>query len=84
MVDVAVNVTDVPAHIVLPGLADIPTAGTNTGFTVIVMPVLVAVVVVTQAALLVSTQVITLPFARAALVYVLLLVPTLTPFSFHW
>lgn len=68
MVGVAVNVTDVPAHIVLPGLAEILTAGTNTGFTVMVMPVLVAVAVVTHAALLVSTQVITLPLASDALV----------------
>jgi hypothetical protein len=64
----AVNVTDVPAHIVLPGLADILTAGTNTGFTVIVMPVPVAVAVVTQAALLVSTQVTISPFTSAAFV----------------
>lgn len=83
MVGVAVNVTDVPEHILLPGLADMLTDGVTVGFTVIVIPVLVAVAGDAQVALLVITQVTILPLANAALVYVVLLVPTFTPFSFH-
>lgn len=82
-VGVAVNVTDVPLHIVLPGLAEILTAGVTVVLTVIVIPPLVAVVGEAQLALLVITQVIILPLAKAAFVYVLLFVPTFTPFNFH-
>lgn len=67
MVGVAVKVTDVPLQIVLPGLAEMLTDGVTNGVTDIVIPVLVAVAGDAQVALLVSTQVITSPFARAAL-----------------
>jgi hypothetical protein len=83
LVGVAVNVTDVPEHILLPGFADMLTDDVTVGFTVIVMPVLVAVAGVAQVALLVITQVTILPLANAAFVYVVLLLPTFTPFSFH-
>ena len=68
MVGVAVRVTEVPEQIVLPGLADILTAGVTVVFTVIVMPVLVAVIGDAHEALLVITQVTILPFASDALV----------------
>lgn len=68
----------------MPGFANMLTDGVTVGFTVIVIPVLVAVAGDAQVALLVSTQVTTLPLANAAFVYVVLFVPTFTPFSFHW
>lgn len=68
MTGVAVNVTEVPLHIVFPGLADILTDGVTGVDTAIVIPVLVAVAGDAQVALLVSTQVTTSPFARAAFV----------------
>jgi len=52
---VAVNVTEVPAHIVVV-LADIETEGTTVGLTVSVIVLLVAVVGDAQVALLVITQ----------------------------
>lgn len=83
MVGVAVNVTDVPVQIVLPGLADMLTDGVTVAVTTIVILLLVAVAGEAHEALLVITQVTTSPFARAAFVYVVLFVPTLPPFSFH-
>ena len=80
---VAVNVTLVPAQMVVPVLALMDTAGTNTGLTVIVNALDVAVVGLAHVALLVSTQVTICPLVNAALVYVALLVPTLVPLSFH-
>ena len=59
-VGVAVNVTDEPAQPGFdPEVNAIDTAGTSTGFTVIVMPLLVAVVGLAQVAFEVSTQVTT-------------------------
>jgi hypothetical protein len=63
-VGVAVNVTDAPEHILLPGLADILTDGVTGVDTTIVIPVLVAVAGDAQVALLVSTQVTISPLAR--------------------
>jgi hypothetical protein len=54
---VALNVTDVPAHIAPEGDAAIVTAGVTLALTVIVMGVLVAVGVVVQVALLVIVTV---------------------------
>ena len=62
------KVTEVPEQIVVPGLVLRLTDGVSTGFTVMVMPVLVALAGDAQVALLVSTQVTTLPFASVALV----------------
>jgi hypothetical protein len=83
LVGVAVKITLIPAHIVLPGLAAILTDGMTTPVTVIVMVFDVAVATVIQFALLVMIQVIISPFTKAAFVYVLLFVPTFVPFSFH-
>lgn len=68
LVGVAVNVTDVPVQIVLPGLADMLTDGVTVAVTTIVILLLVAVAGEAQEALLVITQVTTSPFARAAFV----------------
>ena len=64
MVGAAVNVTDVPEQIVLPGFAEMVTTGTGTAFTVIVILLLRSVAGLAQVALLVSTQVTTSLFAR--------------------
>ena len=59
MVGVAVKVTLVPEQIAPEGDADMVTEGVRFGFTVIVIPGLVAVAVVTHVSLLVNTQVTT-------------------------
>jgi hypothetical protein len=65
LVGVAVNVTFVPAHIVLEGLAAIETLTGRFGFTVIVTVFDVAGFPVAQVALDVSTQVTKSPFDNA-------------------
>ena len=77
------KVTLVPEQIVVEGLAAILTLAATLVVTVIVSVLDVAGLPVTHAALLVITQLIVFPFARAASVYVVLLVPTFTPFFFH-
>ena len=77
------NVTDVPVQMVVPGFAAILTLTGLFGFTVIVRAFEVAGLPVAQVAFEVSWQVTMSPAARAALVYVVLLEPTLAPFSFH-
>ena len=67
-VGVAVKVTLVPEHIVVPGLAAIETAGVTEAFTTIVRVFEVAVVGEAQPALDVNTQLMVFPFARAAFV----------------
>ena len=62
---VAVNVTLVPAQIVVPGLAATLTDGTNIDPTIIVIPVDVAVAGLTQASEEVITTVTTSPLANA-------------------
>ena len=62
---VAVNVTLVPAQIVVPGLAAMLTDGTIVDPTIIVIPGDVAVVGLTQASEEVMTTVITSPLANA-------------------
>ena len=78
----AVKVTLLPEHIVV-ALAETDMAGVTEGFTIIVTALEVAVVGDAQGAVDVMTQVITSPFANAAFIYVLLLVPAFPPFSFH-
>ena len=51
---------------------------------VIVMPLLVAVAGLGQAALEVMTQVTIAPLVRVVVVNVALLVPAFTPLTFHW
>ena len=64
--------------------AEIETDGVTEAFTVMVMPLLVAVVEVGHAALEVNTHVIISPLANVEELYVELLVPTFDPFFFHW
>ena len=66
LVGVGVNVTDVPAQIVVAE-ALMVTDGVTFGFTTIVMLLDVAVVGETQAAVDVITQVTTSPFTKAEL-----------------
>ena len=80
---VAVNVTVVPAQIVLPGFALILTDGATVEVTTIVTPDDVAVVGLAQASEEVNTTVTKSPLANALFEYKLLLVPTLLPFNFH-
>lgn len=82
-VAVAVNVTDVPAQIGPDGTAVIFTEAVTGWFTVMVILFDVAVDGLVQGALEVMITVITSPFCRLLLVYVVLLVPTLLPFSCH-
>ena len=85
MVGVAVNVTEDPVQVgFVPDVIAIDTAGTRTGFTVMVIPVLVAVVGLAQVAFDVSTQVTTCPFVKAVVVNVDEFVPAFTPSTFHW
>ena len=82
-VGVAVNVTLVPAQIVLPGLAAMVTDGVTVDPTIIVIPVDVAVVGFAQPIEEVITTVTTSPLVNALFEYVLLFVPTLFQFNFH-
>ena len=83
MVGVAVNVTDVPVHMVV-AVAAIATTGTRLAVTAMVVPALVAVAGDGQVALLVITTVITLPLA-GTYVYVEAVAPAITtPPFFHW
>ena len=84
MVGVAVKVTEDPAQVgLVPEVIAIETEGTSTGFTVIVIPVLVAVVGLAQVAFEVKTQVTTCPLVKAVVVNVAELVPAFTPPTFH-
>ena len=61
------NVTLVPAQIVCaPVVIAALTEGVKTGFTVIVIPGLLAVAGLAHVALLVNTQIMTSPFASPA------------------
>ena len=83
MVGTAVNVTLVPAQIVLEGLADITTLTGRFGLTVIVMVFDVAGLPVAQVALDVNTHITNCPFVKVVVEKVGLLIPTFTPFTFH-
>ena len=84
LVIVAVKVTGVPVHIELPGFAEMLIVGTDRGLTVITIGTLVAVVGLTQGALLVTVHLIASPVTSALSVYVLLLDPTGKLFLYHW
>jgi hypothetical protein len=84
LIGVAVKVTLVPEQIVLPGFADILTLAVTFVFTIIVIAFDVAGLPVTQFALDVITHVITFPFNKEEVVYVVLLVPTFVDPFFHW
>jgi tetrahydromethanopterin S-methyltransferase subunit E len=84
LVGVAVNVTLVPEHIVVAD-ADTDTLAGKFGFTVMVIPVDVAGEPVKHGlAFEVSCTVTTSLLFSVVVVNVLLLVPTLVPFTFHW
>lgn len=80
---VAVNVTEVPAHIVPVGLSAMVTAGVTLALTVIVTGALVAVGEVVQVAFEVITTVTTSPFVSVAEENVGLSVPALTALTLH-
>ena len=83
MVGVAVNVTLVPAQMVVAGLAAMLTLTGKFGFTVMVIVFDVAGLPVAQVAFDVNTQVTVFPFVNVADVNVGELVPAFTPFTFH-
>jgi hypothetical protein len=68
----------------LVAFAETETAGVTTGLTVMVTGLDVAVAGDAQVAFEVITQVITSPFTRDEFEYTALLIPSFTPFSFHW
>lgn len=77
------KVADAPAHIGLaPVVKAIEAEGTTTGFTVIVIPVLVAVVGLAQVAFEVNTHETICPLVNDEVVYVAP-VATLVPSTFH-
>ena len=84
MIGLAVNVTDVPAQIVVPGFAEIVTEGTKIGFTVIVIFWLDTVEDDGQVAFDVIDTDTTSLFASVVEVNVGLLEPWLDPFTVHW
>ena len=67
----------------VPETIEIEHVGVTTGFTVIVIPLLLAVVGLAHAKLDVRIHVTTSPFAREVEVYVAPPVPTFTPFTCH-
>ena len=76
--------TDEPAHVgFVPVVNAIETAGVTVGLTVIVIPVDVAVVGLTHAAVEVITQVTICPLVNAVVVNVALFVPAFVPATFH-
>lgn len=81
-VALALNVTEVPAQIVV-AVAAIETDGVRMVETFIVIPGLVIEEGMAQVALLVNTQVTTSPLKSVDEVKVVLFVPTSIPFTFH-
>ena len=85
MVGVAVNVTLVPAQIVLSASLDtILTLGTKTRLTVVVIPELVPVNGEAHGSFDVKIHVTTSAFTNPVVVYVVPPVPTGEPFKYHW
>ena len=83
LVGVAVKITLVPEQIETPGLAAMLTLTGKFGFTVITMLFEVTGFSTVHVSADVILQVTMSPLTRAAFVYVVLLDPTLAPFSFH-
>jgi hypothetical protein len=84
LVGVAVNVTDVPAQIVLSAsLDEILTLTAKFGFTVVVMVLEVAGFPIVHVSFEVRMTFTWSPFASEVVVYVALFVPTSTLFFFH-
>jgi hypothetical protein len=82
LVGVAVNVTEVPAQMVVADAPILTLAG-KLGFTVIVTGLLVAGLPVVQVAFEVITTVTTSLLVRVLVVNLALLLPAFTPFTFH-
>jgi hypothetical protein len=80
----AVNTAFVPWQIALDGLAAIVTEGVAYGFTDIVIVFEVAGFPIEHVMFPVTTQITWSPFTRELSENVELLVPTFTPFFFHW
>jgi hypothetical protein len=79
-----VNVTLVPAQIVLSASDEaMLTLGVTFGFTIVVIPTLVAEVGTAHVAFEVSTQVTSSPFVKVVVVYVVEFMPTSNPFNLH-
>ena len=78
------NVAEELAQIVLPDVKAIETAGVSVAPTLIVIPLLVAVVVLTQLAFEVISQVTTWLLVNVVDVNVEEFVPAFTPSTFHW
>lgn len=84
MAAVAVKVAEAPAHIgLLPAVRAMEFVGVTTGFTVSVIPELVAVVGVAQVAFDVRTHRTTCPSVRADVVKVDEFDPVFTPLICH-
>jgi hypothetical protein len=77
------NTTEVPLQTDVPGFALIVTVGLLELLTNMVIGVEVTAVGLPHGLVIVIITVITSPLLNAALVYVLLFVPTFVPFSFH-
>lgn len=82
MVGVAVKVTEVPEQMVV-AVVETLTDGVTEELTVIAMVFDVAIVVLTQVELLVSTQLTICPLVNEVVVNVELLVPAFVPFTNH-
>ena len=84
MVILELKVIEVPAHTVVPGLAEMVIVGAACEVTLIVTPALVTVEVTAHAAFDVSTQVIWSPSVRVLVEYVALVAPLIfAPFKRH-
>lgn len=83
LVPLAVNVTFVPAQMVVLGLAEIVAVGVTFAVTVMVIVLLVAEAGTGQTKLEFMSTLTVFPFAKVEVVYVSLLVPTLAPFTCH-
>ena len=82
---VAVKVAEAPAHVgLLPVVWAMATAGVAAALMVIVTAFDVAGLPVTPERFDVITHETTWPFVSDELLYVLELVPTFAPFTFHW
>ena len=79
----AVNVTLVPAQIVLPEFEEMLTDAVTSNVTVMCMVLEVTLAGLAQASEDVITQVTSEPLGTVLIEKVLLLVPTLLPFIFH-
>ena len=82
-VAVAVKVTEVPWQISLADAA-IATEGTGAGITVMGILLLVTIAGLAHSAFEVISTVTTSPLTNVEVVKPALLVPALTPFTFHW